>query len=80
MHYFDLIAEQRILPDVVESIPTPKTYKVRVPAAQLTQQWPTGMRIFFRVNKAAMQVGVIDLGDHRTSATHPGRSIYPDER
>jgi hypothetical protein len=44
-----LIAKRQILPDVVRSIDSPKTYKVNVPGSALSSQWPGGLRNFFVV-------------------------------
>jgi mRNA-degrading endonuclease RelE of RelBE toxin-antitoxin system len=44
------------------------------------QRWPKGLRVTYRYNPDEFTVVVLDIGDHRTSASHPGQSIYPDER
>ena len=77
-HELCLVAARLVDPKIVESIPSPKTYYVYV--HNLSRQWPQGLRIFFTVRRDVMTVTVVNVGDHRTSATHPRRSIYPDER
>ncbi len=77
--YFDLIAHRRILPEIVQSVSEPRTYKVNIPSGE-TPGWRSGLRIFFTVRRSTMTVKIADVGDHATCASLPGRSIYPDER
>jgi hypothetical protein len=78
-HELRLIAARLIDPERVDYYgEKPKTYYVD--ARGLSPHWPDGLRIFFRVSRRVMMVTVIDIGDHRTCATHPSQSIYPDER
>jgi hypothetical protein len=63
--------------DPVQSIPGTvyqKTYWIN------RQRWPDGLRVFYCIDDQFMTVFVDDVGDHHTSARHPGQSVYPDER
>lgn len=77
-HELRLVAARQVDPKIVESISSPKTYYIYVRG--LSRQWPSGLRILFAVNRKVMTVRLVDIGDHRTCATHPDQSIYPDER
>jgi hypothetical protein len=44
------------------------------------RRWPNGLRIVYKYWEDKLLVALVDVGDHHTSASHPGQSIYPDER
>ncbi len=43
-------------------------------------EFPAGIRVLYTVLEEIVTVAVIDLGDHDSSAQHPGQSVYADER
>ncbi len=43
-------------------------------------EFPHGIRIVYAWYETALIIAVVDLGSHDTSAAHPGRSVYQDER
>ena len=43
-------------------------------------RWPTGIRVTYHIFEKEVIIAIVDAGDHTTSASKQGASIYVDER
>ncbi len=76
-HLVNLLSQGLVLGERIQSDPIP-TYRIKAEVDKT--RWPNDLRVFFRVSHSRKAFYIIDVGDHTTSALHPGKSVYPDER